>query len=115
MSSEISQPVQLVTLTIPHRYLNSFALVLGVRESIDWIGTPRPDSQHKGDPSILEKQGAGNKTQEVEDKGEAAGSKGEEEGTFVPDKGLPLDSEETGMTHRKMEVYKGKGGNPMLG
>ena len=29
--------------------------------------------------------------------------------------GLPLDKEEMIMAHRKMAVYKGKRGNPMLG
>ena len=31
------------------------------------------------------------------------------------DKGLPLDREETDVAHRQMAVYKGKGGNPVLG
>ena len=31
------------------------------------------------------------------------------------DKGLPLDREETDMACRQMAIYKGKGGNPVLG
>ena len=31
------------------------------------------------------------------------------------DKGLPLDRGETVMAHRQTAVYKGKGGNTMLG
>lgn len=30
-------------------------------------------------------------------------------------KGLPQDTQETDMTHRQMEVYKGKRGDSMLG
>jgi hypothetical protein len=38
------------------------------------------------------------------------------EGVFVlGNKGLPLVREETDMAHRKVVVYKGKGGNPVLG
>lgn len=50
------------------------------------------------------------KRQETEYEGEGEGKKGEEGGVFVPgDKGLTLDTEETGMAHRHMVVYKGKG------
>lgn len=31
------------------------------------------------------------------------------------DEGLSLHREETDMAYRQMEVYKGKGGNPVLG
>ena len=31
------------------------------------------------------------------------------------DKGLPLDREETDVVHRQIEVFNGKGGNPVLG
>lgn len=41
---------------------------------------------------------------------------GKGEGVFVPegDKELPLDREETDVAHRKMPIYKGKGGNPCV-
>ena len=40
----------------------------------------------------------------------------EEEGTFaLEDRGLPLDREEIGLAHGQMLIYKGKGGNPVLG
>lgn len=41
---------------------------------------------------------------------------GERGGVFAPgDKRLPLDGEETDLAYRKTAVYKGKGGNPVLG
>lgn len=63
------------------------------------------------------KSRAKKQSQEIEDEREGEGNKGEGAGIFVPeeDKGRPLDREETDMAHGKMVVYKGKGGNPMLG
>ena len=37
------------------------------------------------------------------------------EKVYVAVEGLPLDREETDVAHRKMAVYKGKRGNPVLG
>jgi hypothetical protein len=47
-------------------------------------------------------------------RGKGTGEK-EEEYLSPGDKGLTLDRKETDVTHRKMLVYKGKGGKPMLG
>lgn len=54
--------------------------------------------------------------QELDEEREWAGNEGEEEGYLsLGDKGLPVDREETDMAQRKMEVYKGEKGNPVLG
>ena len=44
-------------------------------------------------------------------------NKGEGREVYVleGEKGLPQDSEKTDMAHRKMAVYKGANGTPMLG
>lgn len=42
-------------------------------------------------------------------------NKGERAGTFVMKWDKGLDRGETDVAHRKMAVYKGKGGNPVLG
>ena len=48
--------------------------------------------------------------------GEGDGNNGKGAEAFVPGaKGLPLATEEAGMAHRKVVVYEGKMGNPMLG
>ena len=61
-----------------------------------------------------ERQRAGTKRQRqvIGDEGEGEGKKEEGRRVFVleGDKGLSLDREESVMTHRKMEVYKGKWG-----
>jgi len=68
----------------------------------------RSSSHHKGDLLVLERWGTGNKRQrgKIEDGGER--NKGEGYLT-LRDKGLPLDREETELTHGKTVVYKGKG------
>lgn len=53
---------------------------------------------------------------EIEDEGKGEGDKGKGTGYLSQrDRGPPLNREETVMAHRQMEVYKGKGGNPVLG
>lgn len=64
--------------------------------------------------------GAGDKRkrQAIEDEGEDEGIKGGSRGIFQglgENKRLLLDRGETDMTYRKIVLYKGKGGNPVLG
>lgn len=83
-----------------------------------WLRNPRASSQHKVDSptSCPEGQRAGNKGQgqEVEkEEGEGNLERGQEY-LSQRDRGLHLHGGETGVTHRKMVVYEGKGENPML-
>lgn len=61
------------------------------------------------------RQGIQNKDRETEGEGEGGKNKGEGKGHISEDKGLPLGREEANGAHRKMTVYKGKMGNPVLG
>lgn len=76
----------------------------------------RPSSQHKGDLFASEGQRAKSKRQRQEIEGEGEGEENKEEGivVFVPEnKELPLDREEI-LGRRKMTIYKGKQGSPVL-
>ena len=71
---------------------------------------PKPSSQHKGDVFAPEGQRSGNKRQRQEMEDEE-GNKGKKIGER--DKGLPLDREETDVTHRKMSVYNDTRRSPL--
>jgi hypothetical protein len=72
--------------------------------------TLRPNSQHKRDFICPRGTEVRDKGQRHEREKEGEGGKGEEEGVFSERaKDLPLDSEETDMTHRNIAVYFKKG------
>lgn len=82
--------------------------------------TPRPSSQHKEDLFAPEKQKAENKKETNTGDREwrnGEGNKAEKGKRYLSleDKELFLDREKTGMAHRQMTIYKGKGGIHVLG